>query len=265
MKIKNLEQAEELPMKSSMRKSCGYDSWECNRHYGRGIYAWTRGFVEKNIGNTFDSTYSAYKKALSKKHLSQKYYDEMIWYFKDITNYQEYRYHYWPNEFYIDKDGILQKNEREHKNRDRIVNYGEPEHMYFFDTKYLYLEKYLIMAFGYCKAWEFVHTSYHNSIPFGELPQEFNPSVRRFDNLCRKNAVKESKYSWGCLNFRDLWVKWDKYPYTETYKYRSRGYYRLYYEGKSLRRKYERERVKELIYKFNRLELNVNKRPILIN
>ena len=265
MKIKNLEQAEELPMKSSMRKSSGYDSWECNHHYGRGINAWTIAFVEKNVGNTFNSTYSAYKKALSKKHLSQKYYEEMIWYFKSITNYHEHRYRYWPGDVYIDEDGILQKKERKHKNRDRIINYGEPEYRYYFDKKYLYLEPILVKVFGWRKTWEFTHTGFHESKLFGELPQEYNPDVRRFNNLCRENDIKESKYSWCHLTFYDLWTKWVRYSYTETYKYRSPGYYRLHYEGKSLRHKYERERAQELVDKFNRIELNVNKRPILID
>lgn len=127
------------------------------------------------------------------------------------------------------------------------------------------MEPILVKVFGWRKTWEFTHTGFHESKLFGELPQEYNPDVRRFNNLCCENDIKESKYSWSHLTFYDLWTKWVRYPYTETYKYRSPGYYRLYYEGKSLRRKYERERAQELIDKFNRLELNVNERPILID
>lgn len=259
MKIKNLEQAEALPMKSSMRKSSDYDSWECNR-YGNGYYRWVMRFIGKNVGRPFDLVYSEFKEAVRGKHFSKKIMEEVIDHFRWLTNGSE-RYQ---NYYYVDDDGNIQEKSRRRKNRNRTVNYGKPEYMYFFDERYLFLERYLVMAFGYRKAWEFMHTSYHNSIPFGELFGDCNPSVRRFNNLCRENGVKESEYSYGYLNFNDLWVKWVKYPYTETYKYRSREYYRLHYEGKSLRRKYERERTQELIDKFNRLELRFNVHPILI-
>lgn len=264
MKIKDLENAENLPMKESMRRSSDYDSWDCYHVCGRGYYSWLRGFVVKSVGQPFNDVYSKFKQSLSKKHVDSETKYELIQYFRGLIETRRYK-SYWIADYYVDEDGILRKNEREHKNRDRIINYGEPEYRYFFDERYLYLEDILVKAFGWRKTWDFIHTCYSNSIPFNELPQEYNPDVRRFNNLCRENDIKESKYSWGHLSFRDIWVRWARYPYTETYKYRSPGYYRLHYEGKSLRRKYERERAKELIYKFNRLELDVNKRPILIN
>ena len=89
-------------------------------------------------------------------------------------------------------------------------------------------------------------------------------AIRRFNNLCYKHNIKFSRWSYGHLIWTDIWEGWVKYPYSVTYKYRSAGYYRLYYEGKSLRRKYERERVQELIDKFNRLEMRVNEHPILV-
>lgn len=267
MKIKNLEQAEALPTRASMRKSSGYDSWECNRHYGRGIYAWTRNLVEKNVGNSFDSTYSTFKKSLSDKHISQKYCEEMIWYFKDITNYHEYRYHYWLNEFYIDTDGILQKGNKKRKNRDRTINYGEPEYIYTFKEtfkrdvdKYKTIISFMIQCFGKQETFR--------KLEEGITQKEYNDyvsnAIRRFNNLCYKHNIKSSRWSYGHLTWTDIWEGWVKYPYSVTYKYRSPKYYQYRYETASITRKYYREQKQEKIDKFNRQELAVNPNPILI-
>ena len=153
MKIKNLENAENLPVKESMRRSSDYDSWDCYHVCGRGYYSWLKSFVIKSVGQPFNDVYSKFKKSLSKKHLSQKDYDEMVWYFKKITNYNEYRYKIWPNEVYVDEDGILRKKPRKTKSRDVTIRYGEPVTEYKIKGEYREaLFSYLAISFGYKKA-----------------------------------------------------------------------------------------------------------------
>lgn len=260
MKIKNLEQAEELPMKSSMRKSSGYDSWESNHHYGRGIYAWTIAFVEKNVGNTFNSTYSTYKKSLSKKHLSQKYYEEMIWYFKNITNYHEHRYRYWPGDVYIDENGILRKEPRKTKSRDVTIKYGEPVTEYKIKREYREtLFSYLAICFGYKKACSMIK----NGITEKEFHTETN-EVRRYNNLIYQKFYNENNFNWYNMCWVSLWIGYSTYPYSVILKYRSREYYKYWYERQDATRKYQRERYQELIDRFNRCELQHSEHPFLI-
>ena len=58
MKIKDLKNAENLPMKESMRRSSDYDSWECYHVCGRSYYSWLAKFVAKNVGQPFDDVFS---------------------------------------------------------------------------------------------------------------------------------------------------------------------------------------------------------------
>ena len=260
MKIKNLENAENLPMKESMRRSSDYDSWDCYHVCGRGYYSWLRGFVAKNVGQPFNNVYSKFKQSLSKKHVDSETKYELIQYFRVLIENRRYR-SYWIADYYVDEDGILRKEPRKTKSRDVTIRYGEPEIKYYFRNEYEgKVFGALAMCFGYKKACSMIK----NGITAKEYLTETN-EVRRFNNLMYENNVTLTKYNWNRLYWTELWWSYKVYPYTETYKYRSPGYYRLHYEGKSLRRKYERERAQELIDKFNRLELSVNERPILIN
>jgi len=75
MKIKNLEAADAMPFRQSMRKSSGYDSWDDDYS---GVYFDDRymiRFIEKNIGKQFNEVYANFLYRLSKSHLSKDVYE----------------------------------------------------------------------------------------------------------------------------------------------------------------------------------------------
>ena len=167
---------------------------------------------------------------------------------------------YWLADYYIDEDGILRKGPRKTKSRDVTIKYGEPVTEYKFRDQYEgKVFEYLSKCFGYKKACSMIR----NGITEKEYSTETN-EVRRFNNLMYENDVKATKYAWNRLYWTDLWWGYQTYPYTETLKYRSREYYKYWYERQDATRKYQRERYQELIDKFNRCELQHSEHPFLI-
>ena len=259
MKIKNLENAENLPMKESMRRSSDYDSWECYHVCGRGYYSWLRGFVAKNVGQPFNDVYSKFKKSLSRKHVDSETKYELIQYFRGLIETRRYR-SYWIADYYVDEDGILRKVPRKTKLRDVTIRYGEPVTKYEIKREYREIVfGYLAISFGYKKACSMIK----NGITGKEYLTETN-EVRRFNNLMYENDVTLTRYDWRCLYWTELWRGYQVYPYTETLKYRSREYYKYWYERQDATRKYQRERYQELVDKFNRCELLHSEHPFLI-
>lgn len=259
MKIKNLENAENLPVKESMRRSSDYDSWDCNHVCGRGYYSWLRGFVAKNVGQPFNDVYSKFKKSLSKKHVDSETKYELIQYFRGLIETRRYR-SYWIADYYVDEDCILRKEPRKTKSRDVTIRYGEPEIRYYFRNNYEgKVFGALAMCFGYKKACSMIK----NGITEKEYLTETN-EVRRFNNLMYENDITLTRYSWNRLYWTELWWGYQVFPYTETLKYRSREYYKYWYERQDATRKYQRERYQELIDRFNRCELKHSEHPFLI-
>lgn len=266
MKVKNLKELENLPEKASMRKSSGYDSWESYKHYGRGLYAWTKGFVKKHIGESLDSVYSLYKKSLAEKHINKGYQDEMIWFFQSIVNYPQNRPSYWfgADTAYVDDDGILRSIPKKAKNRDITINYGEPTYSYVIKQRYknnkrLFKEIYgaFIGTVGYLKT--------QRMIEQGISMKEYCSIERyRFNNICYNRGIKDIWYPYKALSWDDVWERKVTYPQSVTYKYGTPEYYRYVYESMDSRKKELRESKKRKIEEFNKRELVVNEQPILI-
>ena len=192
MKIKNLEKAESLPMKESMRRSSNYDSWDCYHVCGRGYYSWLRGFVAKNAGQPFNDVYSKFKKSLSKKHVDSETKYELIKYFRGLIETRRYR-SYWIADYYVDEDGILRKEPRKTKSRDVTIRYGGPVTKYEIKREYREIVfGYLAICFGYKKACSMIK----NGITEKEYLTETN-EVRRFNNLMYENDVTFSSISIG--------------------------------------------------------------------
>jgi hypothetical protein len=259
MKIKNLEKAENLPMKESMRRSSEYDSWDCNHVCGRGYYSWLRGFVAKNVGQPFNDVYSKFKKSLSKKHVDSESKNEMIKYFLGLIETRRYT-SYWISQFYVDEDGILRKEPRKAKSRDVLIKYGDPVSVYKFRNECCeFVFGYMAVCFGYKRAKSMIE----NGISEKEYSTETN-EIRRLNNLMYAKNIKEGKYSSFMMCWRDLWKGYYIYPYTETLKYKSNEYFRYFYERRSATRKYERARKQKKIDEFNRCELAHSEHPFLI-
>lgn len=259
MKIKDLKNAENLPMKESMRRSSDYDSWECYHVCGRSYYSWLAKFVAKNVGQPFDDVFSKFKKSLNKKRINQRDQYEMIHYLRSMVEKRKYR-SYWLADYYVDEDGILRKEPRKTKSRDVTIKYGEPVTKYEIKREYRDIVfSYLAISFGYKKACSMIK----NGITEKEYNTETN-EVRRFNNLMYENDATLTRYDWNRLYWTELWWGYRTYPYTETLKYRSREYYKYWYEMQDATRKYARERYQELIDRFNRCELQHSERPFLI-
>jgi hypothetical protein len=259
MKIKNLENAETLPMKESMRRSSEYDSWDCNHVCGRGYYSWLKGFVTKSVGQPFNDVYSKFKKSLSRKHVDSETKHELIEYFRGLIETRRYK-GYWIADYYVDEDGILCKEPRKAKSRDVTIRYGEPVTEYKIKGEYREaLFSYLTISFGYKKACSMIK----NGITEKEFRAETN-EVRRYNNLIYQKFYDENNFNWYNMCWVSLWIGYSTYPYSVTLKYRSREYYKYWYERQDATRKYQQERYHELIDRFNRCELQHSEHPFLI-
>ena len=259
MKIKDLKNAENLPMKESMRRSSDYDSWECYHVCGRSYYSWLAKFVAKNVGQPFDDVFSKFKKSLNKKRINQRDQYEMIQYFRGLIETRRYK-SYWIADYYVDEDGILRKEPRKTKSRDVTIRYGEPVTEYKFKGEYREtLFPYLAICFGYKKACSMIK----DGITEKEFHTETN-EVRRFNNLVYQKFYDENNFNWCNMCWVSLWIGYSTYPYSVTLKYRSREYYKYWYEMQDATKKYQRERYQELIDRFNRCELKHSEHPFLI-
>lgn len=259
MKIKNLEKAENLPMKESMRRSSDYDSWDCYHVCGHGYYSWLRGFVAKNVGQPFNDVYSKFKKSLSKKHVGSETKYELIQYFRGLIETRRYR-SYWIADYYVDEDGILCKEPRKAKSRDITIRYGEPVTVYKFRREYSEtVFGCMAVCFGYKRAKSMIE----NGITEKEFHTETN-EVRRYNNSVYQKFYDWNNFNWYNMCWVSLWIGYSTYPYSVTLKYRSREYYKYWYERQDATRKYQRKRYQEFIDRFNRSELQHSEHPFLI-
>ena len=261
MYIKNLEKAETLPYRSSMRRSSGYNSWDDYHNCGFTLYQWTDRFLEKHVGEYYNNVYSLYRKSLKKKHLDSETIESMIETFKDRFAFRNGNWRYWYSPFEVDDDGIIRKVEKKRrKEKDKVINYGEPITTYTFNKMFLYLVPIIQFMFGYDKTKRFLIESFS----FNEIDLK-DGMMYRFNNYCYKHGIKDSRYHYGTLHWYDLWVKHINYPYSETLKYRSAEYYKYHYEMIDRRKVRMRLLYEEKVEKFNKEELNhIERKPIFI-
>lgn len=269
MKIKNLDKADELPMRSSMRKSCGVSTWDIRHHCGKRLWGWTDGFARKHIGEPFDEVYSEYKKRLKRKHVNSEDCESMIWYFKNIVNYHENNRYYFRNRhgIEVDDEGILKEIPKKKKNRNITINYGKSETYYVFDPRYkansdIYnkILSALIEVYGYHQAYRMAETGI-------SVKEHYNTLINRFNNLCSRKNIRSyySRYCYSCIvDWEELWEKRTRYIHSITFKYRSPEYYKYRYETLANTRRINRILKKERIDKFNAAEIKFNEHPILI-
>lgn len=258
MYIKDLEKAETLPFRLSIRKSSNYDSWECYHITGRGYYTWLQRFIKKHVGEPFDDVFSLFKKALKKRKVNSEDSQGLIDYFLDEVLYTDRRYHWYY--YYVDEDGVIREKEQKKKNRDKVVYIGEPETVYFLNTQYKEaVWSYLVICFGRENAKRMVNEGISNK----EFLSETN-EVRRFNNLCMRESIKSTWYSYGCLSWFEIWSAYWFYADKVTLKYRSPEYRQYMAESLDKIRKWHREALLEKIDKFNRCEIEHKEHPILI-
>lgn len=256
MRIKDLEKAEDLPVKASMRKSSDYDSWETYRQPRH--YSWANGFMDKHVGEHIDDVYSAFRQSLSKRHVSEKVFEEMAEWFKTESGFNSA--HRWRYKYNVDEDGILRKTSKKAKRKDKVVNYGEPAVHYMFRDIYKRYFPYLSTCFGYRRACEMVR----DGITEREYLSSNSNEVKRLNNLFTEKVIKPTAYSSVPMCWDELWYGYYEYPYTETLKYRSREYYRYWYENKDSERKHRREYAEYQIQRFNLCEFQYREKPIFI-
>ena len=257
MYIKNLETAEMLPYRLSMRKGSDYDSWDCYHICGRGYYTWLWRFIGKHVGESFDDVFSLFKKFLKKKKVNSEDFRSLTDYFLDEVLYsQRYRWYM----YYVDEDGLIQKKERTKKSGDKVIKIGEPETKYLLSSEYKNLvEECLLLCFGRDKYYDMVK----NGITSKEYLTETN-EVKRFNNMCMEKKVKPWYHSYGCLSWYDIWRSYSVYPETVTLKYRSPEYRQYMAESLDKTRKHYRELYLEKVEQFNETEVNHHEKPILI-
>jgi hypothetical protein len=243
-------------MKASMRKSSGYDSWETYRQSRH--YSWANGFMDKHVGELIDDVYSVFRQSLSKRHVTEKVFEEMTEWFKTECGLKSA--HNWWRKYNVDEDGILHKTPKKVKSKDKVVNYGEPVAYYRFNTYYeARMFPYIAVCFGYRRACEMIK----EGITQKEYLYDTN-EVKRLNNLFEKENVKSTPYSSVPMDWRELWWRYYEYPYTEILKYRSREYYRYWYEHKDAERKHRREYAEYQIQRFNLCELQHSEKPFFI-
>lgn len=256
MRIRNLTKAEDLPVKASMRKSSDYDSWETYRQSRH--YSWANGFMDKHVGEHIDDVYSAFRQSLSKRHVSERVYEEMVEWFKTECGLKST--HSWWRKYNVDEDGILHKTPKNVKSKDKRVNYGEPVAHYKFRDIYERFFPYLSICFGYKRACEMVR----DGITEREYLADYSNEVKRLNNIFAEKNIKPTTYSSVPLYWYELWWRYYEYPYTEILKYRSREYYRYWYEHKDAERKRRREYAEYQIQRFNLCELQHSEKPFFI-
>lgn len=264
MKIKDYRKATELPERSSMRKSSSYDSWDCYHHCGKSLCAWTNGFVEKHVNEDFDDVYSLYCKSLKEKHVAPKDYDEMIWYFKDLINYNEKirPWYHWRDGYCVDDENIIRKVSQPKKNKDIVIRLGEPEVHYTLSTRlknnpgiYRFVCNALIESFGYVKGTEMIEDGIDSKVR-----NCYDNSVCHFNNISRKADIDAISsyplryYPKSMPSWEGLWEAHYSYPETFTYVYGTKEYYRYVAERQKARNRAYRESKKNRIEEFNRKE-----------
>jgi ribosomal protein S21 len=256
MRIKDLEKAEDLPMKASIRKSSDYDSWETYRQPRH--RAWAHGFMAKHVGECIDDVYSAFKRSLDKRHVDERTYNEMVGWFKGESG--TVSAHRWTC-YYVDDYGIMCKSSVRRKSRDMVVHYGDFVTVYRFRAAYeAEVFPYLSTCFGYWRARDMVR----DGITESEYHATTN-EVKRLNNLLQRDDIRPAHfYSWRPYNWSDLWDGYREYPYSRILKYRSREYYRLWYERRDAERKRERETAEYRVYQFNLCEIQHSEKPFLI-
>ena len=250
MYIKDLEKAETLPYRLSIRKSSDYDSWDSYHVNGRGFYTWLQRFLEKHTDKPFDKVFSLLKERLKKKRVNPEDSEELIHYFLDEVLYDQ-KYHWY--RYYVDDNGIIRYIPRDRENRDKVLKFGEPVIRYFFKEEYKNFIPLLIALYGY----EFTFSALEHGI----TSKEYHPKYKyswKFMKACRCHGYKP-------LDWDDLWRKTEEYPYVERLDYHSPEWWRYHYEVVDAQRKGKRERKREKIEKFNQCELcQEEHKPILI-
>ena len=250
MYIKDLEKAETLPYRLSIRKSSDYDSWDRYHVNGRDYYTWLQRFLEKHTDKPFAKVFSLLKERLKKKMVNPEDSEGLIHYFLDEVLYSQ-KYHWY--RYYVDDNGIIRYIPRDRKNRDKVLKFGEPVIMYFFKEEYKNFIPLLIALYGH----EWTSRALEQGISSNEYYSKYYDTWK-FMKACRRNGYKP-------LDWYYLWSKTEEYPYVERLEYHSPEWWRYHYEVVDAQRKGERERKREKIEKFNQCELcQEEHKPILI-
>lgn len=267
MWIKDLEKAESLPKRESMRRSSEYyEDYGCSRRYSRRYYQWMMGFLRKHIGEHIDGVYSKFRKSLSGKHVSREVFDEVMWSFRSETTDSCFSYRH--IRFYIDDDGILRRKERKRRNsRDVTLRYGEPEVRYVLNQSVAEAKLVLYVLFGRRKALDMIENGIH--------PNTYNDKFGgnwKFDEYCWKHRIPAPGnfyYNYNHLTWVDVWRKVETYPMTVVLEYRTREYRRYRAEQLTARKVAWKAMLKEKRERFNLVELKraeaeSGRRPILL-
>ena len=255
MYIKDLEKAETLPYRLSIRKSSDYDSWDSYHVCGRGYYTWFQRFLEKHTDEPFGKVFSLLKERLKKKRANPEDSDGLIRYFLDEVLYSQ-KYHWY--RYYVDDNGIIRYIPRDRKNRDKILKFGEPVIRYFFKEDCKNFIPVLIALYGY----EWTYRALEQGISLNEYCSK-NNYPWKFNEACMRRGCKP--LDWGGDYWYDLWRRIEEYPYVERLDYHSPEWWKYHYEVVDAQRKHDRERKREKIDKFNQCEsCQEGHKPILI-
>ena len=259
MYIKNLETAESLPFRESMRRGSGYyDDWGCGHICGESYYQWLERFIGKHVGEYFDDVFSLFKSSLKRKRIDSETQREMIKCFKDILPSDHGRFRFWGRYCYVDEDGIIRKEVRKHKNRDITVNYGEPKVWYTLKRNWIDFIRPLHQVFGYDETDRMVKDGIspyiYGSFYYGD----------KFNVICERLGMKHYP-RWSRDYWTDLWERHEEYPYTVVLEHGTREWVRYKKEQAKATKRYYRNFKKEKAEKFNRNELLFNEHPIFID
>lgn len=257
MYIKNLEKAETLPYRLSMRKSSDYDSWNDYRISGRCYYKWLCRFIRKHIGESFSDVFSLFKKALKKNKICRKDSEALVGLFLNELLCRKYNR---CKRFYVD-DGIICEMECKRKNRDKVIATGGSGIKYFFNISHTgQIAFYINICFGDKRCREMLDD--------GITEKEFltyTTQIKRFDNICFNKKIPSLNARGRYLSWPEIWTPYRCYDEVVTLKYRSPEYRRYMSETRDITNKYCRESRKRAMEDFNRIEANRHERPILLS
>ena len=254
-----------MPSRLSMRQSSGYDSWERNRHYGKSLYKWTRGFIKKHTNEPFDHVYSLYRRSLKEKYVKGEDFDNMIWTFKDLINYHETRkYSYWNwSDYYVDDEGIIRVIPKPKKNRDIIITSGDPIVHYVIKDNirknpelFRIITNFMKKSFGDYSGYQMAHEGINEKVF-----KSYSPGVSHFNKLCREmdlHAYMMAKFKYYSTRhyyyWEDVWVPQFSHPQTRILRYGTKAYFRYVNEQQKAKKIEYKKKTKAKREEFDRRE-----------